>query len=110
MSSDASVVVHHHHVEARPVSVSTEEGAQRWLDLPHRRLVYQRLGVPIVELPNGKFCVLVDEVEKALRAGGVQTPPKERPARATSSARLSDEELAAELARSGLRLVGGRKR
>ncbi len=72
------VVIHQHHHEARPVSITTEEGAQRWLDMHHKRHTYKALGVPMADLPGGRFAVLVEDVERAIRERGraIVTDPK----------------------------------
>lgn len=64
------VVIHQHMHAPRPVAVSTEEDAQRYLGIRHARHTYRHLGVRVTDLPGGRFAVLVEDVEKALRARG----------------------------------------
>lgn len=91
----APVVIHQHTHEARPVSITSEDGAQRWLDMPHKRHTYKLLGVPIAELPNGRFAVLLEDVERAIRERG----------RAVVTAPQPTDDVRTVLERAGLRMV-----
>ncbi|MFO0553479.1 MAG: hypothetical protein U0271_34165 [Polyangiaceae bacterium] len=98
-----AVVVHVTRIEPRPLAVSEDETSQREFGWKHRRRIYRALGVPIAELPNGRFAVLVADVEAALRARAASKPAP----RATSPEASDDDAL---LARAGLRRVAGGRR
>lgn len=97
-AGNGAVHVHQHVHAPRPLSVADNEGALRTFGFPHRRQTYRAIGVPVTELPDRRFAVLVADVEAALRARGAApevAPPQER----------SNEDPA--LARAGFRIVGG---
>ena len=95
-AGNAAVHVHQHLHEARPVAVSEDEQARRLFGWAHKRTTYKSLGVPVTELPGGRFAVLVADVESALRDRGQAVEHV--------TASTPDPEAAA-LARAGLRLV-----
>ncbi len=95
---DPIVHVHKHVHMPRPLAVSNDEDAARFLGVPHRRHTYKALGVPVTELPGGRFAVLLVDVEQALRARGA-APSQPTP---TSSDEPDIEALAA---RAGLRVT-----
>ncbi len=97
-AGQSALHVHQHRHEPRPLAVCDDDAAARYLGLPgHKRHTYKALGVAMTDLPNGRFAVLVADVEAALRARGVAETSRE-----TATA---EEPLAAIVARSGLRMV-----
>jgi hypothetical protein len=98
-AGQSTLQVHQHRHEPRPLAVCDDDAAARYLGLPgHKRHTYKALGVAMADLPGGRFAVLVADVEAALRARGVADTSRPTPAAA-------DDDLAAIVGRSGLRMV-----
>lgn len=67
-----SIVIHKYLLAPRPLAVSNDEDALKFLGIPHKRHTYAKLGVAVTDLPDRRFAVLVADVEEALRARGVR--------------------------------------
>lgn len=108
-AGNAAIHVHQHQHLPRPVSVADDDGARAVFGWRHRRTTYRALGVACADLPNGRFAVLVADVEAALRERAKVAPGVQRrhpqPAKVVDAA---DDDRAL-LERSGLRLAGGER-